>query len=197
MSKDIKNELLPYTNLLIKLMRGTVEYVDKTAWEQLLRYQTELVVFLQQLGLLLIIDKEDGYAYLEQIRLNDDDHTIGWMRRTPLTYDESVMLVLLRDIMADFEVGEATNRELIKKQREIKEYAELFFKENISRVRFVKELDKLIDKVQDLGFLELLENNEVSDERKFRIKKLIKARVDNEVLANFKQQLEDHATQRI
>jgi hypothetical protein len=37
----------------------------------------------------------------------------------------------------------------------------------------------------------------VPDEQKFRIKKIIKARVDNEILENFKQQLTEHATGRI
>ncbi|WEK34194.1 MAG: DUF4194 domain-containing protein [Candidatus Pseudobacter hemicellulosilyticus] len=189
--------MLPYTAIFIKLLKGPVEYFEKSAWEQLLQYQLELTNFLQQLGLVLVLDKEDGYAYLEQLKLDEEDSTAGWMRRTAINYEESVLLVLLRDMMAEFEVGEVTSRELIKKRREIKEYAELFFKENASRVRFMKDLDRLIDRVQELGFLDLMENQEIPDEEKFRVKKIIKARVDNEVLENFKQQLTAHAANRI
>ena len=191
------NQLLPYTPIFIRLLKGPVEYLDKAAWEQLLQYQVELVKFLQQLGLQLVLEKEDGYAYLEQVRLDEDDSVAGWVRRIPLGYEESILLVLLRDMMAEFEIGEATTRELIRKRREIKEYAELFFKENPSRVKFIRDLDRLIDRVEELGFLEKTEPGELMDEQKFRIKKIIKARVDNEVLENFKQQLSEHAVGRI
>ena len=191
------NPLLPYTPIFIRLLKGPVEYLDKTAWEQLLQYQVELIKFLQPLGLQLVLEKEDGYAYVEQVRLDEDDTVAGWVRRTQLGYEESILLVLLRDMMAEFEVGEATTRELIRKRREIKESAELFFKENPSRVKFIRDLDRLIDRIEELGFLEKAETSELTDEQKFRIKKIIKARVDNEVLENFKQQLSEHAVGRI
>ena len=77
----------------------------------------------------------------EQARLDEEENVAGWVRRIQLGYEESILLVLLRDMMAEFEVGEAGTRELIKKRREIKEYAELFFKENPSRVKFIRDLD--------------------------------------------------------
>lgn len=189
--------LLPFTPVLIKLLKGPVEYLEKTVWEQLLTYQTELTRFLQTLGLMLVLEKDDGYAYLEQTKLDEEENVAGWIRRVPLGYEESILLVLLRDMMAEFEVGEISSRELIKKRREIKEYAELFFKENPSRVKFIRDLDRLIDRAEELDFLEIVENSELHDEQKFRIKKIIKARVDNEILENFKQQLIQHATGRI
>src|ERR1700753_1943778 len=192
-----KTTLLPYTPVFIKLLKGPVEYLEKSSWEQLLTYQTELTKFLQGLGLTLVLEKEDGYAYLEQIRLDEEENVAGWVRRIPLGYEESILLVLLRDMMTEFEVGEVSSRELIKKRREIKEYAELLFKENPSRVRFIRDLDRLIDKAEEMDFLEKVENSDLPDEQKFRIKKIIKARVDNEVLENFKQQLTQHATGRI
>lgn len=188
-----KQTILPYTPVFIKLLRGPVEYLEKTTWEQLLQYQAELTRFLQQMGLILVLEKEDGYAYLEQARLDEEDNVTGWVRRIQLGYEESVLLVLLRDMMAEFEVGEASTRELIRKRREIKEYGELFFRENASRVKFIRDLDRLIDRAEELDFLEKVEQHELADEQKFRIKKIIKARVDNEILENFKQQLSEHA----
>lgn len=192
--------ILPYTSIFIKLLKGPMEYVERSSWEKLLQYKTELTAFLQQLGLTLVLDEQDGYAYIRHAGTADDEEEgteVTWMQRRPLTYEESIMLVLLREMMAEFEVGEATSRELIKKRREIKEYAELFFKENASRVKFLKEIDRLIDKAEENGFLDRHENHEVADEQKFRIKKIIKAKVDGEVLEQFKQQLSEHAAQRI
>ena len=52
-------------------------------------------------------------------------------------------------------------------------------------------------KAEELGFLAKVEDHELFDEQKFRVKKIIKAKVDNEVLENFKQQLTDYAANRI
>jgi hypothetical protein len=198
MELKTQTKILPYTQVFIKLLKGPVEYIEKNTWEKLLQYKSELAVFVQQLGLTLVLDEEDGYAYVKHtISEEDDDAAVSWMQRRSFTYDESVLLVLLRDMMAEFEVGEATSRELIKKRREIKEYAELFFKENASRVKFIRELDRLIDRVEENGFIDKMENNDILDEQKFRIKKIIKARVDGEILDQFKQQLEEHAVKRI
>jgi hypothetical protein len=192
-----RSSLLPYTPVFIRLLKGPIEYLDRSTWEQLLQYQGELTRFLQQLGLTLVLEKEDGYAYLEQVRLDEEENVASWVRRIQLGYEESILLVLLRDMMAEFEVGEASSRELIKKRREIKEYAELFFRENPSRVKFIRDLDRLIDRVEELGFLERVETHDLSDEQKFRIKKIIKARVDNDILEKFKQQLSEYAVGRI
>ena len=185
-----QQKILPYTSVFIKLLKGPIEYVEKSPWEKLIQYKVELTGFLQQLGLSLVLDELDGYAYLKHTQTDEEDASVTWIQRRSLTYEESVMLVLLREMMAEFEVGEATNRELIKKRREIKEYAELFFKENASRVKFLKEIDRLIDKAEENGFLDKTENHDLADEQKFRIKKIIKAKVSSEELDVFYQQLQ-------
>lgn len=184
--------ILPYTPVFVKLLKGPVEYLDKTNWERLTQHRTELAGFVQRLGLMLVIDEQDGYAYLKH-SFTDDEETaeVSWMQRRAFTYEESIMLILLREMMSEFELGESASRELIKKRRELKEYAELFFKENPSRIKFLKEIDRLIDKAEENGFLQLTEDHEVTDEQRFRIRKIIKAKVDSEVLDEFYHQLQE------
>lgn len=184
-----QQKILPYTSVFIKLLKGPVEYIEKSAWENLIQYKTELTTFLQQLGLTLIFDEQDGYACVKHTISEEADRSVSWIQRRALTYEESIMLVLLREMMAEFEIGEATVRELSKKRREIKEYAEMFFKEKASRVRFLKDIDRLIDKAEENGFLDKTENHDIADEQKFRIKKVIKAKVTSEDLDAFYQQL--------
>jgi hypothetical protein len=174
------------------LLKGPVEYVEKSAWEKLLQYKVELIIFLQQLGLTLVLDEQDGYAFVKHALSEDEEAYVSWTQRRSFTYEESIMLVLLREMMAEFEISDSSSRELIKKRREIKEYAELFFKEGASRIRFLKEIDRLIDKVEENGFLQKIENNDLADEQKFRIRKIIKAKVDSDVLEQFQQQLLAH-----
>lgn len=183
--------VLPYTAVFIRLLKGPVEYLEINLWEKLLRYRNDLQAFMAPLGLTLVLDEGDGYAYARHAYGEDEEPEVIWMQRRPFTYDESIVLVLLREMMAEFETGEATTRELLRKRHEIKEYAALFFREGASRVRFLKDIDRLIDKMTEYGFLELVEPNESADEERFRIRKLIKARVNAEVLEDFIGQLRD------
>jgi len=187
---SMQTELLPYTSVFIKLLKGPLEYTEKSQWEKLLLYKKELTQFLRTLGLSLVLHEEDGYAYLKHFDLSEEDGSVSWSQKRSLNYEESLLLILLREMMGEFETGEAISRELIKKRREIKEYAELFFKENASRVRFMQEIDRLIDRVEEYGFLQLLEDHEIADEQRFRIKKIIKSKIGSEELDEFYQQLE-------
>lgn len=185
----ITTKILPYSSLIVKMLKGSIEYLDKSAWEDLLQYKMELNSFLPQLGLNLVLNEEDGYAYLKQILSDDESAEVTWFQRRSFTYEESIMLVLLRELMAEFEVSESSSRELIKRRREIKEYSELFFKEDASRVKFLKEIDRLIDKAEENSFLQLMEDSEIKDEQKFRIKKIIKEKVNGETLEQFEEKL--------
>lgn len=187
--KTMQTDLLPYTSVFIKLLKGPLEYTEKNQWEKLLLYKKELTQFLRTLGLSLVLQEEDGYAYLKHFDSHEDEGAISWSQKRSLNYEESLLLILLREMMGEFETGEAISRELIKKRREIKEYAELFFKENASRVRFMQEIDKLIDRVAEYGFLQLLEDHEIDDEQRFRIKKIIKSKIGSEELEDFYQQM--------
>jgi hypothetical protein len=190
--------ILPYTPLFIKLLKSPIEYTDQSNWEKLLQYKSDLAIFLQNVGLRLVLDENDGYAFVQHI-INEEDDTaiVHWTQKRPLSFEESLVLILLREMLADYEMSEATHRELIRKRKDIKEYVELFFKENASRVKFLKELDKVIDKMEDHGFIAKVEHHDIADEQRFRIKKLIKAKVNSEVLDQFKAQLENYATERI
>lgn len=189
--------VLPYTPVFIRLLKGPVDYLEKAAWDKLLLYRSDLTAFIRPLGLAMVLEESDGYAYLRHAGTEEDETAVTWMQRRPIGYEESLFLILLRDMMTEFEVSEAAVRELVKKRREIKEYAALFFKENASQVRFLRELDRLIDKAEEQGFLARMEDHELPDEQRFRIRKVIKAKVNSETMEAFKQQLEAHAAQRI
>lgn len=183
------NSILPFTPVFVKLLKGPVEYYDKNTWEKLLQHKYELSEFLLDLGLNLVLDEQDGYALIRHSLSDDESVDISWISRRPYSYEESILLVLLREMMAEFEISESGSRELIRKRREIKEYAELFFREKASRVKFLREIDRLIDRAEENGFLYKMEDNDVEDEQKFRIRKLIKAKVDEETLVRFQEQL--------
>jgi hypothetical protein len=55
-------------------------------WEDLTYYEIEVSQYFGKIGLEIIIDKREGYAFLKQIELDEKGTTIGLIRRMPLNY---------------------------------------------------------------------------------------------------------------
>src|SRR5690606_12518181 len=98
--------IAPYAKSAVKLLQGPV-YEDQTEiWIEMLQYQVELIKYFEKIALDLIIDQRDGYAFLKQKELNESGGTIGLIRRMPLTYDLTLVCVLLREWLLEFETND-------------------------------------------------------------------------------------------
>ncbi len=64
-----------------------------------------------------------------------------------------------------------------------------FSKKKPAGLNFEKDIDRLIDKTEEYGFLQRVKDEEIPDEQVFRIKKIIKAKIDTEQLDDFYEQL--------
>ncbi len=65
--------------------------------EDLAYYEIELSQYFGKIGLEIIIDKREGYAFLKQIELDEKGTTIGLIRGMPLNYEQSLVCVLIRE----------------------------------------------------------------------------------------------------
>ncbi|MCC6461521.1 MAG: DUF4194 domain-containing protein [Saprospiraceae bacterium] len=182
----------PYAKPAAKLLQGALFEDQAEAWELLLQHQTELTAYFEQIALELIVDTRDGYAYLRQIELDDKGATIGLVRRMPLTYEQTLVCVFLREWLDDFESGnDLDSRNLYITPRAFRERLELFFKEKPNEVKFIRELDRYIADTERMGFLRLAEKHPANpDESQYEVRRLLKARVTNDDLARFREQLE-------
>ena len=91
----------PYSNAIIRLLRGVIEN-DDTVWQDILMYQSEIQDYLSVLGLELIIEKEDGYAFVRQMN-NEEDALMSLVSRRRLTFKMSVVLIVIRQILEEFD----------------------------------------------------------------------------------------------
>ena len=91
---------------VIPLMKGVV-YRDThdRAWKQLLQLQPHVRDYVEVLGLQVVIDEAEGYAFLRQ-RPADDAETDPPPRLIPrrsLSFHVSLLLALLRKKLAEFD----------------------------------------------------------------------------------------------
>ena len=182
----------PYSKAVIKLLKGVVENND-VVWNDLLTYQADIQNYISTMGVELIVKKDEGFAFIKQTIL-DDDKTINLVSRRQYGFEVSVMLVVLRHMLEDFDssptLSQATDKYVTAE--DIKEETEMFLPASYNKVKFEKELDNNIDKIVDFGFLVAPKNKE--GEKRYRIHRIIKEKVTLDDLLDFKKQLNDYDT---
>lgn len=183
----------PYAHVIVKLLHGTVYNEDKV-WNDLLQYQIPVTQYFEKIAIDLIVEKKDGYAYLKQIEIDEEKNTIGLVRRMPLKYETSLICVFLREMLDDFEINNIDQHNLYITHKQLKEHIELFFKEKANKVKMLSKFDTYIDSIVDIGFLKVLQGNYNSkDETRYEVRRIIKAKITNDVLEDFKKKLEQDA----
>lgn len=181
----------PYAHVIVKLLQDTLYDENEKVWNDLLQYQIPITQYFDKIAIDLILEKEDGYAYLKQIELDEEKNTIGLVRRTPLKYEPSLICVFLREMLDDFETNNVDQRNLYVTHKQLKETIELFFKEKANKVKLFAKFDSYIDTIVEVGFLKIISKPEnLKDETRYEVRRIIKAKITNDVLETFKKKLE-------
>lgn len=182
----------PYSKAVVKLLKGVVENND-TIWSDILTYQTEIQDYIILMGLELILKKDEGFAFIKQ-RTIDDAKTVNLVSRRQYGFELSVMLVVLRQMLEDFDsnptLSQATDKYVTA--FEIKEETEMFLPSTYNKAKFEKELDNNIERLVDFGFLIAPKSND--GETRYKIHRIIKEKVTLDDLLDFKKQLNDYDT---
>ena len=182
----------PYSKAVVKLLKGVAENND-TIWSDILTYQTEIQDYISLMGLELILKKDEGFAFIKQ-RTIDDAKTVNLVSRRQYGFELSVMLVVLRQMLEDFDsnptLSQATDKYVTA--FEIKEETEMFLPATYNKAKFEKELDNNIERIVDFGFLVAPKSND--GETRYKIHRIIKEKITLDDLLDFKKQLNDYDT---
>ncbi len=174
------------------MLKGTIERNrNSNIWEDVVNYQTEIQDYISQIGLELIVKKEEGFAFVKQFE-DSDGNTLGLITRRQIGFEISIVLVVLRQSLEEFD-SNPTQYQVFEKfitDSEIKEEVELFLPEKFNRVRFMKELDGYIKRIVEFGYLS--EVNKKENETKYQIQRIIKEKVTLDILQEFKTKLQGY-----
>lgn len=179
----------------VRLLQGVVYYDDNAkTWDLILRFQTPLREYFSKVGLSLIVDEPDGMAYLRQV--NDDSDTSEFdalprlFRRTPLGYEASLLAVLLRDLLRQFEEEDLQNQRCVVSQRDLLDLWRAFFSRQNDEVKLNRTLQSSLRKLEDLKFVKQFETEPPS----WEIRRILKARIPIRELETLKLALIAHAS---
>lgn len=176
---------------VIPLMKGVV-YRDgnEAAWQQVRQLQAQVRDYVDVLGLQVVIDEAEGYAYLRQ-RPADDEEAGQLPRLVPrrsLSFPISLLLALLRKKLAEFD-AQGSDTRLMLTRAQIVEMLRVFLPATTNEARLVDQIDAHISKAADLGFLRPVKNAE----QLYEVRRILKAYIDGQWLADFSGRLAGYA----
>lgn len=185
------------STLLIQLLKGVVyQDNDPHRWDQLLQLQARVRDYVAVLGLQLILDEAEGYAFLRARQEENDAAEASevlprLVARRPLSFPVSLLLALLRKKLAEADAGGGDTR-LILSRDEIIELIRVFLPDSSNEARLVDQVDRHINKIIELGFLRRLKQQNSAQPPHYEVRRIIKAFVDAQWLSEFDQKLEQY-----
>lgn len=181
----------PYASVVIKLLKGVI-YSNDSHWNQLQSYINPIRKYFDTIGLEVRNYETDGFAYLTQPEADPEEESESLPRLTkrhPLSFKMTILCVLLREELRQFNASEATGQLVIGIEK-IRDLLQLYLPESNNEEKFRREVKSLVKQAQDLGFLRQLSGQD----DKYEIRAILKAKIDAETLTNIKQKLEEYAT---
>lgn len=159
---------------------------DEKVWQSLLGLTSHVRDYAAVLGLELILDESEGYAFLRS--REDPDGTLPRLiaRRT-LTFNVSLLLALLRRRMMEFDINSSEVR-LIMTEQDIVDMVSLFRPDSSNEAKTLDRLRTDIKKVVELGFLRKLKGQADT----YEVARILKAYVDAQWLEEFDARLADY-----
>ncbi len=187
----------PWSAAAVRLMQGVVYHDDNSAvWEALLSNVSPLQDFFGNLGLLLVVNESDAMAYLRQPdaeELPDDYESIPRLfRRTPLSYEGTLLCVLLRDELRQFEEEDMQNEKCVLPQRDLLAVWKAYFPADSDEVKLNRTLGASLRKLEELKFVRQFEKQPPS----WEVRRIIKARLPLSDLEQLRSSLTVAAKQK-
>ena len=185
-------------SLVIPLLKGVLyQESDPALWSTLLELQARVRDYVAVLGLELMLDEAEGYAFLRSRPDAAEEPEAGsrpprLVARRPLPFHVSLILALLRKKLAEFDAGGGDTR-LVLSRDEIVEMVRVFLPESTNEARVVERIDAHLNRIVDLGFLRRMKGAAGAAvpgaQISFEVRRILKAFVDAEWLAELDARL--------
>lgn len=187
--------------LIIPLLKGVIyQENDAGLWNALLILQARVRDYVAVLDLDLVLDEAEGYAFLRAHAEPEDDSAPKLPRlvaRRQLSFPVSLLLALLRKKLAELDASGGDTR-LVLSREEIVELIRVFLPEGSNEAKLIDRVDTYLNKIVDLGFLRRLKTSigaQTGQAATFEVRRILKAFVDAQWLADFDARLENYRAQ--
>lgn len=191
------SNLKPWSQVCIKLLQGPLfrQNVNDKLWEKLEMYESDIQAFFAILGVSVAIDKADGFAFLQQNDLNEEDDNVSRLiRQIPLTEEQSFLCILLRDELNKFDnPNNSQNKSsiLILRESELYEQFAMFYTSKTDQITARANFKKNLNRLCDLGLLKEQNPDDMEKESEYEVRRYVRAKIDSEFCEEFMRKLKE------
>jgi hypothetical protein len=186
------NDHLPYAISVIKLFKGNVFKNDADVWDNIIQHETALKNYFSKIDIELFVHKDDGYAFLKQKEYEDSaEQTLpALVGKRQLSYHTTLLCVFLVERLYEDQRTKSNESPFCSIDRKtIFDIMKPFMPESSNEAKVEREINTLINKIKNYGFLRELK----TDKDTFEIRKILFALIENGKLQEIKDKLLKHA----
>ena len=175
----------------IALLRGPI-YHDDPVWEMLLKHRPDVIRFFAEVGIRLVLDTTDGFAYLDQAE--EGEPGSEWpklLHRDRFSYDVTCVLVVLREWLLSQETKTREDRAPLRFDDLLTQLRPFSRKKDANVEKEERRWREAVNKVLALGFLKRWKGEEA-----FVVRPVLRTRLAVDHLKALRETLEKHTTLR-
>ena len=191
------SNIKPGSQVCIKLLQGPIfrQNVNDKLWERLEMYESDIEAFFAILGVSVAIDKGDGFAFLQQNEVSEEEDKISKLiRNVSLTEEQSFLCVLLRDELNKFDnPNNSQNKSsvLILRESELYEQWAMFYAKKNDQISARNNFKKNLNRLCELGLLKEQNIDDANKESEYEVRRYIRAKITSEFCEEFLKKLQE------
>lgn len=181
------NEILPYAAVVIKLLKGNVFTNDTQTWNDLIQYEPAIKQYFSNIGITLLVNENDGYAFLKQNELDESSEAAlpALIGKRALSYSVTLLCVILTEKLLEQNVRGSDSPYLVVDKKDIYNSMRPFLPDTSNEAKIFRDIDTDINTLKRYGFLRQLK----TDENKFEVRKILSAKIPAEKLQDIKEKM--------
>ena len=191
------NPAITHRHVIVRLLNGPIYQEDLDLWGRLGAEWDKIKNHFFEMGMEVARDDSAGYAFIRQREEEDDEGEDGWeddaaaplprvLRRTRLSYHQTIFMVLLREELMRFEQNQEEGDHLYRSALDLREVMTPYYPELHDEKKIHRQISSLVSKFEEWGILKKVRDR---DEGLYRVERIIKAKLPPEKLSEVRDQI--------
>ena len=190
------NPSITYRHVIVRLLNGPIYQEDLDLWGRLGAEWDRIKNHFCDMGLEVARDDAAGYAFVRQADETEEDQE-EWedsneaplprvLRRTRLSYHQTIFMVLLREELMRFEQEQEEGDHLYRSSQDLREIMLPYYPEMHDEKKIHRQISSMITKFEEWGILKKVREKE---DGLYRVERIIKAKLPPDQLAEVRDQI--------
>ena len=190
------NPAITYRHVIVRLLNGPIYQEDLDLWGRLGAEWDRIKSHFFDMGLEVARDDAAGYAFVRQTEESEEELE-DWedvasaplprvLRRTRLSYHQTIFMVILREELMRFEQEQEEGDHLYRSVQDLQEIMIPFYPEMHDEKKVHRQISGMITKLEEWGILKKVRDK---DEGLYRVERIIKAKLPPDKLAEVRDQI--------